>query len=60
MERERAIVIMLVLPKAEEGVTKEKVYLPEQQHEGLKKSAEVVVVSDGCVLVELNVSKHLV
>ena len=51
---------MLVLCKAEEGVTKENVYLPEQQHEGLKKSAEVVVVSDGCVLVELNVSKHLV
>ena len=33
--------------------------IPEQQHEGLQEGAEVVVVIDGRVLVEINVTKHL-
>lgn len=33
--------------------------IPEQQHESLEESAEVVVVIDSCVLIQFNVSKHL-
>ena len=33
--------------------------IPEQQHERLEESAEVVVVIDSCVFIQFNVAKHL-
>lgn len=33
--------------------------LPEQQHEGLKKGLEVIVMTDGWLVIQLDVTKHL-
>jgi len=33
--------------------------LPEQQHEGLKKGLEVIMMVDGRLFIQLDVTKHL-